>query len=535
MAPKQLTIAAVLALCCIAALATPSLAHASVPAIPAISNPTNYTDTFDNGRTDGWLKRDQGPIGGPSNWHVLSGKLVQASNIYGGSTAAGVPGKPGTMFIAGDNNWTNYDFSVTAQTSDDDAFGVYFRYTSPDDYYRFSMDSQRHYRRLIKVVDGKVSTIWQNTSTGYKPKTAYTIRVVAVGNQIQILLNGTRIVDLADSSLTHGRFGLYTWGCPTTFDNVTAKIEDDDFFTIAVVPDTQYETDVYPAMLEAQMQYLATDRAVLHLADVLQEGDVVNTYDQDTQWAAAAKYFDYLDGKVPFTIAAGNHDILDYQAGGRPHPVYPEKFDALMSKFPDYTVTGSYRRNDFLDTYSLLDAGGVSLLVLNLQYGAPDDVLEWAGQIVDQYPDRHVLLLTHDYLGSNDQIQGPGDTFQPNDENPTFNDGIDIWTKFVAQHPNVQFVLNGHVTDPTSPTEPWSVGRLVSSDSSGDDVYQTLTNYQTYNDGDGYLRLFKIYPATGQIDVTSYSPYTKTYLTDPDDQFSYTGVDLGAWPRPDAN
>ena len=41
---------------------------------------------------------------------------------------------------------------------------------------------------------------------------------------------------------------------------------------------------------------------------MLQEGDIVNDMRSTTQWANARSGFDYLDGKLPFVAAAGNHD-----------------------------------------------------------------------------------------------------------------------------------------------------------------------------------------------------------------------------------
>ena len=514
-----------------------SAVSAAVAAVPAaastpqrIDRPTAFVDTFDNGRADGWASRTLGNRDGPANWHVSGGQLVQSSNVYGGT--AMTPARPGTMFAAGDPSWTNYDYSVRAHTSDNDEFGVVFRYQSPGNFYRFSMDAQRHTRQLVKRVDGVYTVIAQD-SGGYTPGAWYALRVVAVGSRLQIYVNGQTVFDVTDGSLGRGRIGLYTWGCPTTFDDVSVHVETDDYFTIAVIPDTQLEVQDDPKMLAAQTKWLSSNRADLHLVDVLQEGDVVNVMNSALQWNVATKYFRYLDGKVPYSIAAGNHDIFDLTTKTPPYPVQPAPFNGFIGRLADYHVDGQFERGNDLNSFQLLDAGGVRLLILNLQFGAPDAVLGWAAGIVDRHPRRHVLLLTHDYLGSNNLVRGPGvpggSNNLPSSDNPSLNDPTEIWAKFVQVHPNVQFVFNGHVIDPTSPTEPWSVGRLVSANSAGRAVFQTLTNYQTYQKGLGYLRLFRFYPGDSTVTVTSYSPFQNTYLTDPDDQFSYTGVDLGSW------
>jgi hypothetical protein len=513
--------------------AVPAASAAPAPASPPqrIDRPVAFIDNFDNGRTDGWASRTLGTRDGPANWHVTSGQLVQSSNVFGGTrdTLA----RPGTMLVAGDQGWTNYDYSVRARTSDNDEFGVVFRYQNHRNFYRFTMDAQRHERQLVKRVDGVYSVLAQDSS-GYTPGAWYTLRVVAVGGRLQIYVNGRTVFDVTDASLGWGRIGLYTWGCPTTFDDVSAQVESDDFFTIAVMPDTQLEVQSDPPELAAETRWLSTNRANLHLAAVLQEGDVVNVMNSARQWNVATRYFRYLDGKVPFSIAAGNHDTFDLTTKVLPRPVDPAPFNAFIGRLADYRVGGQFASGSYLNTFRLLSAGGVRLLILNLQFGAPDDVLDWAAGVVDRHPGRHVLLLTHDYLGSDNLVRGPdvpgGSNDLPSYDNPGLNDPTAIWEKFVSVHPNVQFVFNGHVIDPTSPTEPWSVGRLVSANSAGRSVFQTLTNYQTYQKGLGYLRLFRFYPSEGTVSVTNYSPFQDTYLTDPDDQFSYTGVDLGSWP-----
>ena len=173
------------------------------------------------------------------------------------------------------------------------------------------------------------------------------------------------------------------------------------------------------------------------------------------------------------------------------------------------------------------------MMVLNLDFGARDDVLAWAGGVVDRYPHRHAIVLTHDYLGTDGNLRGttnPDDGTLPHHHNPAWNDGVQMWEKFVRRHANVQFTFNGHVIQTVSPDQPWSVARRVSPNDAGRPVYQTLTNFQTFKGGNqGYLRLFRFYRAPGEVQVRTYSPSLDASLIDDGNQFSYSGVDLGAW------
>ena len=44
------------------------------------------------------------------------------------------------------------------------------------------------------------------------------------------------------------------------------------------------------------------------------------------------------------------------------------------------------------------------------------------------------------------------------------------------------------------------------------------------NGGDGFLRIVSVDTAAGTVSVQSYSPYTNTYKTEPDHQFTVKGL-----------
>ena len=231
------------------------------------------------------------------------------------------------------------------------------------------------------------------------------------------------------------------------------------------------------------------------------------------QWRTARTYYGYLDGKVPFVAAAGNHDEQDQGPDDPPFTKDPGPYNTFLRSFSDYHLDGVFADGDYRNGYRLFTAGEVELLVLNLDFGASDAVLAWAGQVADAHPSRHVVVITHDYLGTDNMWRGATDREDrtlPHNYNPSLNDGVDMWNEFVRLHPNVQFVLNGHVIQRVSPEEPWAAGRLVSDNDAGRKVYQMLSNYQTYSPGGrGFLRLLRFQPLAGRVDVSTYSPYTR--------------------------
>ena len=118
--------------------------------------------------------------------------------------------------------WSNYQLAVQLRSTDDDALGVMVRYQNPKNYYRFSWDAQRPYRRLVKVVNGAVSLLAQE-AVPYVTGQRYQVVVVANGNALEVRVNGVSLFGgpMVDNALGTGSVGLYTWGNATSiFDNV---------------------------------------------------------------------------------------------------------------------------------------------------------------------------------------------------------------------------------------------------------------------------------------------------------------------------
>ncbi|MFH1586588.1 MAG: family 16 glycoside hydrolase [Candidatus Diapherotrites archaeon] len=184
--------------------------------LPACQSNAVLEEDFADGDFSGWTVVDEGTIAAPSSWNVVSGELVQSSNIYGPDSDDVAPyevHKPGSfLYYNNGMGWTDYSFSSRVRSTDNDGIGVMFRYSGPDNYYRFMMDSQRNYRRLSKIVDGVESIIAEDLSNGYASGQWYALDISANGSNIAVSLNGSQIFNETDSSLSAGTVALYVWG-----------------------------------------------------------------------------------------------------------------------------------------------------------------------------------------------------------------------------------------------------------------------------------------------------------------------------------
>jgi len=168
-------------------------------------------DRFARGDTSDWSFVDEGTLSGPSNWTTFEGALRQTSNIYEPPIDRDTLSKRGTQALAGDLTWTDTIISARLQSFDDDAIGLLFRYSDANHYYRFSMDSQRNYQRLVKNVGGTFSLLWENAAA-YEVGRSYELTVVAAGSTLRGYLDDVPMFVVDDVDLPAGRIGLYCWG-----------------------------------------------------------------------------------------------------------------------------------------------------------------------------------------------------------------------------------------------------------------------------------------------------------------------------------
>ena len=179
---------------------------------------TLLIDDFADGNFAGWTVVDQGTSSGPSSWSAATGVLQQTSNIHNG-TSNGLPLVGTHLRYDQGFSWTDYQLSLTLRSDDDDALGVMVRYQDPDNYYRFSWDRERSYRRLVKVHNG-VFTLLAEDSVPYVQGQTYQVAFLTEGAQLEVQIDGAPIFNVADTSLTAGTVALYTWA------NIGARFDD---------------------------------------------------------------------------------------------------------------------------------------------------------------------------------------------------------------------------------------------------------------------------------------------------------------------
>lgn len=296
----------------------------------------------------------------------------------------------------------------------------------------------------------------------------------------------------------------------------TAHADDPEPFTVVVLPDTQKYavSDTLARSVTAQTRWIVDQRDALGVAFATHVGDVVDLHPDPKQWDRMSASMAVLDDAgVPNAVLPGNHD-LDLSTGES--PLYDEYFPS--SRYADAAWTpasarygGSYAPHGNRSSYSLFSAGGLDLMVLSLEYGAPDDVLAWARRVIAEHPDRRVILSTHAFL----HLGGGRSTYITRTD-PGANTPAQIWTELVRSSCSIFLVVNGHESSGER-----GEARRTDLNDCGEPVHQVLTDYQgRANGGDGWLRYYTFDPAADTITARTYSPTLGRFESDADSAFT---------------
>lgn len=329
---------------------------------------------------------------------------------------------------------------------------------------------------------------------------------------------------------------------------IPTDVIGEDYYTMVFIPDTQELcTGVYTEEWMAAAQWIADNIENENIVHVIGAGD--NTWTDDpAQWVRIKTGWDLFTNKVSWSNMTGNHD---YPGSCTPtnNPDYTERNttrynfyfgknyiqstaakDTYCGSFADdyniYGVTadenGKYQGAE--NSYYRFAVNGVRWMILQLEYHPRVSVINWANEILAQYPDDNVILTTHGYIGADNgrysthwmpytksdaamggyigelmpmgAVAWPGGSEQP------------IWTHILDKNDNVKMLLCGH--DGTSD------GHVLTrwdENEAGNIVPQVMINAQdldvSYFEGEALsmLGLLRFSADGTKCEIEYYSPY----------------------------
>ena len=285
-------------------------------------------------------------------------------------------------------------------------------------------------------------------------------------------------------------------------------------FTIAVLPDTQfysryattdegekYQKTFGSTPFAAQTGWIANNAAKYNINFVVHLGDVVDQVRKPNQWIVADAAMGALEtAKIPYSILAGNHDVLadyDYhvpndQATGtdaqrnlasEPYlQWFPASRAAKQSTFRGRDDSGFHE-------FHIFETKGVKFLVLSLSWRVSDQAIAWARKVIANNPTLPVILANHQLLNIDSDGVSPLQT----------DYGQMLWERLIRDQDQIFMTLNGHNH---------GAAYLKKFNNFGNEVHEMVVDYQgEYGGGNGLMRLYEIDFTNNKIDVMSFSPW----------------------------
>ncbi len=306
-------------------------------------------------------------------------------------------------------------------------------------------------------------------------------------------------------------------------------LSNQDSWSLILIPDTQTYVKFgrNQGILELMTGWVSENIEKLNIKMVLCTGDLVeqnemivlpdkvnNNNGNETsvnQWLAVSRAFKRLDGKVPYILAAGNHDF-GYKNIEHRKSNYNNHFPAERNYLTHKLLRAAAKNSEGHPTlenavFEFISPHNRKFLFMNLEFAPRESVLNWAKSIAKQkkYKDHTILVLTHSYLNNkNEHIVKEKYPIKDG------NYGKAIWDKLVAPSNNIQMVISGHIG--LSNNFRGHIGFRTDINNGGRKVTQMTFNAQALgggwfgNGGDGWLRIIEFLPDGKTVKVKTYSP-----------------------------
>ena len=222
----------------------------------------------------------------------------------------------------------------------------------------------------------------------------------------------------------------------------TEKEDVKDYaYSFAVVGDTQVLTEKYPNQLHGIYDWIIANKDSKKIAHVFGLGDITETWEKKdlSEWELAKAAISKMDGVISYSLVRGNHDETRFFNNTFNYEAYTSQFD------------GFYMEGDLTCSYMTFKAGVSDYLFITLDYGASDDMLEWAGEIINEHINHKVIITTHAYMNRYGGILTDASDNTPCDRTDIdnspargYNTGDEIWEKFISKYGNIMLVMSGH-------------------------------------------------------------------------------------------
>ncbi|MDD7886168.1 metallophosphoesterase [Flavivirga sp. 57AJ16] len=304
------------------------------------------------------------------------------------------------------------------------------------------------------------------------------------------------------------------------------KLSNPDSWTLILLPDPQsyMKFGRNQGVFELMTGWIEENINTLNIKMVLCTGDLVEQNEllvtdningnrpSREQWMAISRAFDKLDGKVPYILAAGNHDFGYKNIENRKSnyntyfPAHRNLLNAQLLREVTYNIDGIPTLEN--SAFEFISPHDRKFLFLNLEFAPRETVIEWGQSLTSrkEYKNHTIVVLTHSYLNAqNEHIEKENYPIKDG------NYGKAIWEKLVKPSTNIQMVFSGHIGAPNDFKA--HVGYRTDINHAGKKVNQITFNAQALgggwngNGGNGWLRILEFLPDKKTVEMHTFSPF----------------------------
>jgi len=278
-------------------------------------------------------------------------------------------------------------------------------------------------------------------------------------------------------------------------------------FTVILLPDTQFYSKIYPQTYYKQTRWIADHRDELNIKFTIHLGDITHN-NTPKQWRVADRAHKILDkAGIPYSMVPGNHD-MPKKKEGRVRDTTNYNLYFGPPRFKDKEWYGGHMGLANDNNISLFEHGDLKFMVVSLEFAPTLKALDWADNLIGQYKDRRVIIVTHCYQAKSLVVESGAGGHQTNCAvryNLEGSGGDIVWEKLVNRHANIFMVLSGHISD---------VEHRIRKGIANNTIHEILTGYQSERPGgdedmkkggNGWLRILKFVSAENKIYVYPYS------------------------------
>ncbi len=202
-------------------------------------------------------------------------------------------------------------------------------------------------------------------------------------------------------------------------------------YSFAIIGDMSGMMGLHANRVPLLYDWLLSNKETQKIQHVFALGGIT-AQNRAEEWSAAGAQYGRLDGQLSYSLVRGEQDGAQDFTAAFGTGAYADR------------LAGSFAVGDVINTYQKLTVGEHKYLIMTLDVGASDEVLDWAGSVIAANSDHKVILTTHIYQYRDGTTLDGGDAAPATDYVTGGNNGDVILEKLVSKHENILLVLSSH-------------------------------------------------------------------------------------------